>query len=170
MNDPRWRSFARFSWSNHGYNVCQWSYLHQHVSFGKLSLSFNAAVNGHLELTHLKGRQRFAAVSTSNLEVYKFGIGESSPILFLDMVNLHLIIFEAWWILNERAFYCFIIFFILKWILTSKKQISLVNLHPTLFLQWWILTQLFWKWGELMVNPDLTILTKRWTEAKTWGG
>ena len=39
-------------------------------------------------------------------------------ILFLDMVNLHLIIFEAWWILNERAIYCFIIFFSLKWILT----------------------------------------------------
>ena len=32
----------------------------------------NATVNGHLELTLLKGRQRFDAVSTSNLEVYKF--------------------------------------------------------------------------------------------------
>ena len=32
----------------------------------------NAAVNGQLELTLLKGRQRFDAVSTSNLEVYKF--------------------------------------------------------------------------------------------------
>ena len=32
----------------------------------------NAAVNGHLELTLLKDRQRFDAVSTSNLEVYKF--------------------------------------------------------------------------------------------------
>ena len=30
------------------------------------------AVNGHLELTLLKGRQRFDAVSTSNLEVHKF--------------------------------------------------------------------------------------------------
>ena len=33
-----------------------------------------------------------------------------------------------------------------------------------------ILTQLFWKRGELMVNLDLTILLKRWTEVKTWGG
>ena len=32
----------------------------------------NATANGHLELTLLKGRQRFDAVSTSNLEVYKF--------------------------------------------------------------------------------------------------
>ena len=49
----------------------------------------NAAVNGHLELPLLKDRQRFDAVSTSNLEVYKirdrgiltyfiFGHGESS--------------------------------------------------------------------------------------------
>ena len=50
----------------------------------------NAAVNGQLELTLLKGRQRFDAVPTSNLEVYKFrdwwiftyfisGHDESSP-------------------------------------------------------------------------------------------
>ena len=55
-----------------------------------------AAVNGHLELPLLKDRQRSDAISTSNLEVYNFGIGESYPMLFLDMVNLHLIIFEAW--------------------------------------------------------------------------
>ena len=54
----------------------------------------NAAVNGHLELTFLKGRQRLDAISMSNLLI-NFGIGESSAILFLDMVNLHLIIFEA---------------------------------------------------------------------------
>ena len=52
------------------------------------------------------------------LRYINFGIGESSPILFLDMMNLYLKIFEAWWILNERAFYRFIICFILKWILT----------------------------------------------------
>ena len=32
----------------------------------------NAAVNGHLELPLLKGRQRLDAISASNLEVYKF--------------------------------------------------------------------------------------------------
>ena len=52
------------------------------------------------------------------LRYINFGIGESWPISFLDLVNLHLITFEARWILNEHAFYCFIIFFILKWILT----------------------------------------------------
>ena len=31
-----------------------------------------AAVTGHLELTLLKDRQRFDAISTSNLEVYRF--------------------------------------------------------------------------------------------------
>ena len=35
-------------------------------------LSLNAAVNGKLELTLLKGRQRFDTVSMSNLKVYKF--------------------------------------------------------------------------------------------------
>ena len=34
--------------------------------------TLNAAVNGHLELPLLKDRQRFDAISTSNLEVYKF--------------------------------------------------------------------------------------------------
>ena len=38
----------------------------------KCRLLINAAVNGYLELTLLKGRQRFDALSTSNLEVYKF--------------------------------------------------------------------------------------------------
>ena len=36
----------------------------------------------------------------------------------LNMMNLYLVKFEARWILNERAFCCFIIFFIWKWILT----------------------------------------------------
>ena len=37
-----------------------------------LLLRTYAAVNGHLELPLLKDRQRFDAVSTSNLEVHKF--------------------------------------------------------------------------------------------------
>ena len=51
------------------------------------------------------------------LRCINFGIGESSPDLFLNMVNLYLK-FEAQWILNEWTFYCFIIFFIWKWIFT----------------------------------------------------
>ena len=35
----------------------------------EFTVKFNAAVNGKLELTLLKGRQRFDTVSTSNLEV-----------------------------------------------------------------------------------------------------
>ena len=52
------------------------------------------------------------------LRCINFGIGESSPNLHLDIVNLYLMIFEAWWILNENVIYCFIILFIWKWILT----------------------------------------------------
>ena len=102
----------------------------------------NAAINEYLELTLLKGRQRFDAISTSNLEVHKFWDWCISPNLFLNMMNLYLVKFEVRWILNERAFYCFIILFIWKWILTDKSQFSLVNLHPTLFLRQWILNQL----------------------------
>ena len=128
----------------------------------------NAAVSGHLELTLLKDRQRFDAISTVNLEVYTFrdwwiltyfifGHGESSPNNIWSMVNL------------ERTCVLFIFLFESEsW--PRKKQISLVNLHQTLFLRWWILTSYFWKRGELMVNPDLTILLRRWTEVKTWGG
>ena len=104
------------------------------------------------------------------LRCKNFGKGESWPSLFLDVVNLYLIKFRHRWILNERTFYSFIILFIWKWILTSNKWISLVNLYLTLFSRWWILPQLFWKRGEMMVNLDLTILLKRWTEVKTWGG
>ena len=36
------------------------------------AIYINAAINGHLELTLLKVRQRFNAISTLNLDVYKF--------------------------------------------------------------------------------------------------
>ena len=58
------------------------------------------------------------------LRCLNFGIGESSPNLFLNMVNLYLVRSEARWILNEWAFYCFIIFFIWKWILTLKNKLA----------------------------------------------
>ena len=46
---------------------------HSRLAVGAVKASgCYAAVNGHLELTLLKGRQRFDTVSTSNLEVYKF--------------------------------------------------------------------------------------------------
>ena len=82
------------------------------------SETFNAAVNGKLELTHLKGRQRFDTVWRRILRCKNFEKGESWPSLFLDVVNLYLIKFRHRWILNERTFYSFIILFIWKWILT----------------------------------------------------
>ena len=85
-----------------------------------------------------------------------FGIGESSPNLVLNRLNLYLVKFEARWILNERALKCLIHFVYLKVNLDPEKkkqnktkQISLVNLHPTLFSLQWILTQFFkvnWWW------------------------
>ena len=61
-----------------------------------------------------------------------FGICESSTNLFLLKVKLYFNIFEAWWILNEHVFCCFITLFNWKQVLTQKKKQS----------AWWILTQL----------------------------
>ena len=130
----------------------------------------NAAVNGHLELT-LKGRYRFDAISTLNLEVYKFwdrwiftyfffGHDESSPNYFWrhgeSWTYVHSIVLlfslfesESWPRKNKSAW----------WIFTQLY-----------FCGGEILTQLFWKRDGLMVNPYLMILLKRWTEVKTWGG
>ena len=140
--------------------------LHTRVIY----LRINAAVNRHLELTLLKVREIFDAISTSNLEVHKFGdwwiltyfifgVGVSSLIILKHS--------ESWTNVSVVAL-LFSLFEGESW--PRKKQISLLNLHPTLFSRWWILTQLFWKRGELMVNFDLTIMLKRWTEMKAWGG
>ena len=140
------------------------------------------------------------------------------------MVNLHLILFEAWWILNERTFYCLIfsLFERGSWPWKNNKIhqagesspnfiFAVVNLDPIILGKRWIqgrsqphspgwarvplssfFTQVstnlsyfssnnlffssFWPYGwatrppgkalatplgELMVNPDLTILLKK---------
>ena len=71
------------------------------------------------------------------LRYINFGVGESWPNLLLDMVNIHLIVFEAWWNLNERMFYCSIIVFIWKspWPRKNKSP-------------WWIFTQLYFRGSE----------------------
>ena len=115
----------------------------------------NAAVNVHLELPVLKDRQRLDAISTSNLEVYKFrdwwiltyfifGHGESSPNNIWSMVNL------------ERT--CILLFYHLLCLkvnldLEKTNQLgesspnfifAVVNLDPIILEKevnwWWILT------------------------------
>ena len=89
---------------------------------------------------------RVVKVSTPSrrriLRYTNFGNGESSPILFLDMMNLHLIIFGAWWILNERAFYYFIFFSLFYSKSWPRKYKS----------AWWIFTQLYFWGGESWPN------------------
>ena len=65
-------------------------------------LKLYAAINWHLELTLLKGQQIPRHLDSQILRSKSCGIGESSPDLFLHMVNLYLIISEAWWILNKH--------------------------------------------------------------------
>ena len=70
-----------------------------------------------------------------------------------SMGNLHLIIFEAWWILNERAFYCLIIFFVWKWILIESTN-QLGESSPNFIFA--------------VVNLDPIILEKRWIDGESW--
>ena len=74
--------------NNYVINVC--------FTYNTYLLMTYATVNGYLELTILKGvKDSDDAISTLNLEVYKFWIGESPHNLVLNMVNLYLVKFEA---------------------------------------------------------------------------
>ena len=113
-----------------------------------------AAVNGHLELPLLKDCQRFDAVSTSNLEVYKFrdwwiltyfifGHGESSLNNIWSKVNL------------ERT--CVLLF---CYFLCLKA-----NLDPEITNQ---LGESSPNFNFAVVNPDRIILEKRWIDGESW--
>ena len=106
------------------------------------------------------------------LRCINFGIGESSPNLFLNMHGEYLPR-TIWGMVNlERTDVSLFYYFLyLKVNLDLEKQISLVNLHPTLFSQRWILTQLLQKKGERMVNLDLQFCWKgeqRWSFEVVW--
>ena len=65
------------------------------------------------------------------LRYINFGIGASSPNLFLNMVNLYLVKFEARWNLNEQTFYCFFFYFLyLKVNLDLEKTNQLGESSP----------------------------------------
>ena len=113
-----------------------------------------AAVNGHLELTLLKGRQRFDAVSTSNLEVYKFrdwwiftyfifGHGESSLNNIWSMVNL-----------ARTCVLLFYYFLYFKVNLDLEKTNQLGESSPNFIFA--------------VVNLDPIILEMRWINGESW--
>ena len=133
-----------------------WGYLlHIHSDLLRYNtLNPNAAVNGHLELPLLKDRQRFDAVSTSNLEVLKFrdwwiltyfifGHGESSLNNFWSMVNL-----------ERTCVLLFYYFLCLKANLDLEKTNQLGESSPNFIFA--------------MVNLDLIILEKRWIDGESW--
>ena len=75
------------------------------------------------------------------LRCINFDIGEFLPNLFLNMVKLYLVKFEARWILNAREFYfsLFSLFESESWPTKSKSA-------------WWISTQLYFRGGESWPN------------------
>ena len=114
----------------------------------------NAAVNGRLELLLLKDCQRFDAVLTSNLEVLKFrdwwiltyfifGHGESSLNNFWSMVNL-----------ERTCVLLFYYFLCLKANLDLEKTNQLGESSPNFIFA--------------VVNLDLIILEKWWTDGESW--
>ena len=113
-----------------------------------------AAIDGHLELPLLKDRQRFDAVSTSNLEVYKFrdwwiltyfifGHGESSLNNIWSMVNL-----------DRMCVLLFYYFLCLKANLGLEKTNQLGESSPNFIFA--------------VVNLDPIILEKRWIDGESW--
>ena len=113
-----------------------------------------AVVNGYLELTFLKDRQRFNAFSTSNLEVYKFldwwiltyfifGKGESSPSNIWSMVNL-----------ERTCVLLFYYFLCLKVNLDLEKTNQLGESSPNFIFA--------------VVNLDPIVLEKRWIDGESW--
>ena len=123
-------------------------------NLASFSVLFNAAVSGYLELTFLKGRQRFNAVSTSNLEVYKFrdwwiftyfifGLDESSPDNIWSMVNL-----------EQTCVLLFYYFLYFQVNLDLEKTNQLGESSPN-----FIFTG---------VNLDLIILENRWIDGESW--
>ena len=113
-----------------------------------------AAVNGHLELPLLKDRQRFDAISTSNLEVYKFrdwwiltyfifGHGESSLNNIWSMVNL-----------QRTCVLLFYYFLCLKANCDLEKTNQLSESSPNFIFT--------------LVNLDPIIWEKRWIDGESW--
>ena len=124
------------------------------VQLHKLTNFTYAAVNGYLELPLLKDRQRFDAVSTSNLEVYKFrdwwiftyfifGHGKSSSNNIWSMVNL-----------ERTCVLLFYYFLCLKVNLDLQKSNQLGESSPNLIFA--------------VVNLDPIILVKRWIDGESW--
>ena len=147
-----WRTYRwlmYFKWSSLFYVSC----VEQILPTRSHEMS-NAAVNGHLELTLLKVRQRFDAISTSNLEVYKFrdwwiltcfifGLGESSPNSIWSTVNL------------ERTFVLLFYYLLcLKVNLDLEKTNQLGESSPNFIFT--------------VVNLDPIILEKRWIDGESW--
>ena len=113
-----------------------------------------AAINVHLELPFLKDHQRFDAISTSNLEVYKFrdwwiltyfifGHGESSFNNIWSMVNL-----------ERTCIFLFYYFLCLKVNLDLEKTNQLGESSPNIIFA--------------VVNLDPNILEKRWIDGESW--
>ena len=119
------------------------------------NLFIYAAVNGHLELTLLKDRQRFDAISTSNLEVYTFrdwwiltyfifGHDGSSPNNIWSMVNL-----------ERTCVLLFYYFLCLKVNLDLEKSKSAFCESSPNFI-------------FAVVNLDPIVLEKRWIDGESW--
>ena len=140
--------------SSHNYFLWRFEHYTTDLALRYSTTCVYAAVNRHLELPLLKDRQRFDAVSTSNLEVYKFrdwwiltyfifGHGESSLNNIWSMVNL-----------ERTCILLFYYFLCLKANLDLEKTNQLGESSPNFIFA--------------VVNLDPIILEKRWIDGESW--
>ena len=158
-SDPLTLRICKNGSFSHNYSI---KALHAYRNCNFNTIIIYAAVIGHLELTLLKVRERFNAISTSNFEVYKFrdwwiltyfifGLGECSPNDIWSTVNL------------ERTSFCRFLCLKVNLDLEKTNQLgesspNFIFLHLNLDLEkknksaWWIFTQLYFRGGESWPN------------------
>ena len=126
--------------------------------------------SGYLELALLKGHHRPDIILTSNLEVYKFW----DWWIFTWFICEHVesLSSKIWSTVNleRRGILLFYYFVYLKVSLDLGKTNQRRESLPNFIFAAVDLCTIVKEKGEVMVNPDLRILLKRWTEVKTWGG
>ena len=125
--------------------TCQWYLCSHHWAYWTYPPQVSSKIQHHLDVED----------STPSWHwILSFGIDESWPNIFLDVVNLHLIVFKAWWILNECICFIVLLLFYLKVNLDLEKTNHVGESSPNFIF--------------VVVNLDPIVLEERWNDGESW--